>query len=195
MTQLPPPTVALRMLLAAAGVGVAAAAWQWLDIKLLAYLSGLAAPFCMLCAGAVWSLRDKAEDRLVPDGDDRAAIARAQRVVASLQQRFLPRAAWTAVAAVLAGGPATSQQLVGTVWQWSVLCAGLAVSEAAYSYLLASSWDQQLRAERVARADAALRDRERMEVLRAAYPDLDPQASIQSWTRGDATLAPAPSAH
>ncbi len=195
MSSLPRPTALLRLLLALTGLGLAAAAWQWLDIKLIAYLSGLAAPFCMLCAGAVWALRDKAEDRLLPDTDDRAAIARAQKVVAGLQQRFLPRAAWTAVAAVLAGGPATSHQLVGTVWQWSVFCAGLAVSEAAYSYLLASSWDRQLRAERAARADAALRDRERLELLRAAFPDRDAQAEIQPWARSDSTLVPTPSTH
>lgn len=138
------PRTATRVFLLLVAVGIAHFSWQHLPVKLLAYLAGLAGPFCLLCAGVIWSLREKADEAL--SGDDLpperfAACRNASRLV---RRRMAVKAAYVVVCALLAIGPAVSNQLVGPVWQWMVFASVIGVAEAAYSYVIANSWEEEL---------------------------------------------------
>ena len=139
------PRPLTRFVLWGIGLGVAALAWAFLDFKLLAYVSGLAMPFCMVCATAAWAMRDKADE--IFDGESLSAHAfkAARKTASRMRQRGMRRAALVAVYALIAGSPAISSQLSSAIWQWMVLLAGIAVTESIYSYLLVNSWDEQLR--------------------------------------------------
>jgi hypothetical protein len=132
-------------------VGGATAGWvafARLPIGLMAWASGLAGPFCLLCATAVWSLRDKADAALAAD----QLVARDYRLQRNaahrLRSRFLSRSVWLALCAIAAAGPALASQLAHAVWQWMTVAAGAATGEAAYGFLLAHAWNEQLRLAR-----------------------------------------------
>lgn len=139
------PRPLTRIVLLSIGLGSAALAWTFLDFKLLAYVSGLAMPFCMVCATAAWSMRDKADDVFDGEDLDAQAFKAARKAAAHMRQRGMYRAAWVAIYALIAGSPAISSQLSSTVWQWMVYLSGAAVAESIYAYLLVNSWDEQLR--------------------------------------------------
>lgn len=191
------PTPLLRLLLLAAGAALGGGAW-WafsaghIDAGVVAYLSGQAVPLCMVAAAAVWALRDKAEDRLTPDAGDSDAAERARRVIASLQGRFAPRAVWAALLGVAAGAPAVAHQLAGQVWAPALVLAGAAVGEAAYSYLLAIDWDQQLREAQAQRRRLAARTAEVEAAMRRLAESLPPSppANSPNWQPARAELQP-----
>jgi hypothetical protein len=189
------PTRLVRLALLALGALVGAALWKWATFDLVTYLSGAVAPFCMLCAGAVWALRDKAEDRLVPTSGDSAEVARAFRVVNELRRQFAPLAVRTAVLALVAAGPAMSAQLAKVIWEWSVYAAVIAAAEASFAYLLASAWDERLRAEREKRTVDGLREAERIQLLQRLYPSQGPEGEIGDWRPSQQPLVGAESRH
>ena len=140
------PSQVTRALLWVIGIGLSWVAWRLLDASLLAYISGLALPLCMVIASAVWALRDKADSTLDGDHLDASTYERARRLAADVRARSLRYAALAAFCGVLAAGPSISLQLTKVVWEWSVYVAGLGVGQAIYCYLLAANWDDQLRA-------------------------------------------------
>lgn len=148
----PRPMTRLVMLCVAVSLGELM--WRFLSIELLAYASGISAPFCLLCASAVWSMRDKSNDALSGDHLNSSAFARARAAAAALRSKILLRAALVALCALFALGPAVSNQLIGPIWHWMVLLGALGVSEAAYAYLIAAAWEDEL---------FALRDRQLQE--------------------------------
>lgn len=139
------PSPLVLALLWASGFGLSWAAWRFLDASLLAYLSGLALPFCMVLASAVWALRDKADGTLDGEHLDASAYHQARLAAAKVRARSVRYAALTAFCGVLAAGPSISMQLSKVVWEWSVYIAGIGVGEAVFCYLLAAGWDDQLR--------------------------------------------------
>jgi hypothetical protein len=139
-------TLPVLMLL---GLATAQAVWLAFDsVKILAWLSGLASPFCMLCATAVWAMRDKAELAFTSDSLNSAEYLRAQNIENNLRHRSTLLAAQTAFSALIAATPAMSNQLIGPVWQIMVLGCGCAVAFAIYAYLISSFWEYQIRAQR-----------------------------------------------
>jgi hypothetical protein len=124
------------------------AAWSYLTLPLLAYVSGVAASFCILSAGAIWGMRDKAD--MAQDGDHLNAqeFKRARDLSREVRLRSTWRAAFVAICALAAASPAISQQFTEAVWQWMMIAAGVGVGEAAYGFMLANEWEEQLRAKR-----------------------------------------------
>lgn len=140
------PSPVVRALLWVSGLCLSWVAWRFLDAGLLAYLSGLALPLCMVLASAVWALRDKADGTLDGEHLDASAYQLARRAAALVRARSVRYAAWAAFCGILAAGPSVSMQLSKMVWEWSVYVAGVGVGEAVFCYLLAAAWDDQLRA-------------------------------------------------
>lgn len=131
----------LVIILAVAGEIV----WRLLPVPLMAYLSGVSASFCLLCAGAIWGMRDKAD--MLKDAEHLtvAELKGACAVSKDVRRRSTWRSAYAAFAALVAAGPAISQQFSSAVWEWMMIAGGVAIAEAAYSFLLANAWEEQLR--------------------------------------------------
>lgn len=133
----------------ALGLGLAQLLWIYVDsVKVLAWLSGLTAPFCMLCATAVWAMRDKADLAFLNESITAEEYLKASSLERTLRRRSTYLAARTCIAALFAAMPAISNQLIGPVWQAMVLAGGGAVGFAVHAYLVADHWDHQLRAHR-----------------------------------------------
>lgn len=133
--------IALVIILAVVGEVV----WRLLPVPLLAYLAGVSASFCLLCAGAIWGMRDKAD--MLKDAEHLtvAELKRACAVSRDIRRRSTWRSAYAALAGLVAAGPAISQQFSSVVWEWMVIAGGIAVAEAVYAFLLANAWEEQLR--------------------------------------------------
>lgn len=153
------PRPVTRLALLVVGVVLAQVAWWILGKSLLGYVAGIAGPFCVLCATAVWGMRDKADDTLGGSVTSPEQFQRERRAARAVRARSTARAAWAALCGLLAASPAVSLQMTGDIWHWMVLAAGAGTAEAAYSYLIAMSWEDQL---------IALKDEKRLEELRTA---------------------------
>ncbi|MDB5820415.1 MAG: hypothetical protein JWQ11_4055 [Rhizobacter sp.] len=145
IAELARPRRATHALLLLGGTAIGFLAFDRLTIGLMAWASGLAGPYCLLCATAVWSLRDKADSALAADHLDVQAYRQRREAARRLRARFLSRAAGLALCALAAASPAFASQLAHAVWQWMMVAAGAAVGEAAYGFLLAHAWNEQLR--------------------------------------------------
>lgn len=136
-------------LLVAMGAGLGQLVWTTFDsVKAIAWLAGLASPFCILCATAVWAMRDKMDLAFMLETLGADAYRAAFELETSLRRRSTWLAAKTCLASLLAAAPAISNQLIGPIWQPMVILGGGAIGYAASAYLVADYWDHQLRAQR-----------------------------------------------
>lgn len=160
------PRVVTLPVLLLVGVGAGQLAWIFIDsVKILAWASGMLVPFCMICATAVWAMRDRLDDAI----DTEQMSAQAYEAFAALVTQHRSKstwwAAWSAAMALLASMPAVSNQLIGPIWHWMVLCTGGAVLGAIYAYMLSSHWELQVRVFRSRQRLDGKRHRERQELL------------------------------
>ena len=160
------PRVVTFPILISLGLGLAQLAWHFIDsVKILAWASGMISPFCMLCATAVWAMRDRideaADTELMSSSEYQQfeALANKHRTKSTLW------AAATAVMALLASGPAVSNQLIGPIWHGMVLLSGAAIGCAIYAYLLANYWETQIRAYKSRQKLAKKQQHEREQLL------------------------------
>lgn len=125
-------------------LGIGQAAWSFLDVKLLAFVSGQAVAVCTMCLAAVWSFREKATDVLgdIDLGSD--DMVNAQKYAKALGAGTIRRSVWVGFCALLAGGPAAASQLAGYVMQWMVLLSTAAVAEALYALWITSHLGAQV---------------------------------------------------
>lgn len=188
------PRPLLRLFLLAAGVAVAQVAWAFLDIKLLAYLAGMAAPACMLCLAAVWSIRKAADDHFDGLEADAASFARFREAAQDVHRRAMYLAAQVAVGVVVASGPAIAHQLTAAVWQWMVLLSGASVGHCAYGYLIAAEWERQLREFKDGWTLQKKRDEART-VLLARIGNVETQLGPFGWSKSDDLLIPPADRH
>ncbi len=62
-TWLAVPRVVTLPILVLAGLGGGQLLWLYIDsVKVLAWASGMATPFCMMCATVVWAMRDRLDE-------------------------------------------------------------------------------------------------------------------------------------
>ncbi len=159
-----PSPVTLPVLLGV-GVGLGHLLWLYVDsVKILAWISGVATPFCMMCTAAVWAMRDQIDGTLDVDGMTAREYQQLLDLNATQRFRSMLLAALTAMMALVASFPAISNQLVGPIWQWTVLAGGGAVSFSVYAYLIANYWEQQIRAYRSKRLLESKRAKEQQEL-------------------------------
>jgi hypothetical protein len=171
------PRPITRLVLLSVGIFISWLAWTFLPIKLLAYSSGIIAPYCLLIAGAVWSMRDKADSAFDGEALTSDEYRRSRKAASALRKRSMALAMWTAFLALLAGSAAISEQVSGTIWLWMVVGAGVASAEASYSYLLAYQWEEQLR---------SIYERKRLSLLRRSEIDsLKGRASVSDVLHSD----------
>ncbi len=171
-------------------------AWEFLPVPLLAYVSGVAASFCLLSAGAIWAMRDKAD--MIQDGDHLGAKAfqQAQRVAVTLRRRSTWRAALVAGCALAAASPAVSQQFASAIWQWMAIVGGVGVGEAAYSFLLANAWEEGLRAKRDEAVYRAKEQAERASLIeRLQISSVQNTVGVSDWSQSAETLDVTPKPH
>lgn len=147
-TELITPRPITRLALAGIGLAAAQALWIVLPLKLLSAVSGVAASFALLCAGGVWAMRDKADTALLGDHLNADDYGKAHRTATELRARSTWRAAFVGMCALVAALPVISIELADAAWHWMVLICGVGVSEAAYSFLVANAWEEQLRLKR-----------------------------------------------
>lgn len=141
------PRVITLPILVCLGVALAQLVWCYVDsVKIHAWLSGLAAPFCIMCATTVWGMREKLDELIDTDLLDGNAFERYVELTNSHRNKSTFWASLSALMGLIASGPALSNQFIGPVWQWMVLPAGGAVFVAIYAYLLANYWELQMRA-------------------------------------------------
>ena len=176
------PRPLTRFCLWVLAAALAAAAWQWLPSKLIAYFSGVLAPFCLLCASAVWSMRDKLDEAVDGEHMDAATYRNTVAHANKERRRFMRRAAWTAICALVAGSAALSWQVVGAMWHWMVLAGGIAIAEAAYSYLLANSWEEQVRAFRARKILSSKHVAEKQALLDRIEQSRSDETTSGGWT-------------
>lgn len=165
------PRVVTFPILFSLGLGLAQLAWHFIDsVKILAWASGMVSPFCMLCATAVWAMRDRIDDAVDTELMSSSEYQQFESLVSKHRNRSTLWAAATAVMALLASGPAVSNQLIGPIWHGMVLISGAAIGCAIYAYLLANYWETQIRAYKSRQRIVEKQRREReqlMEEIRA----------------------------
>lgn len=160
------PRVVTFPLLISLGLGLAQLAWHFVDsVKILAWASGMVSPFCMLCATAVWAMRDRIDDAVDTEVMSSSEYQQFEGLVSKHRSRSTSWAAATAVMALLASGPAVSNQLIGPIWHGMVLLSGAAVGCAIYAYLLANYWEAQIRTYKSRQRLAEKQRREREQLL------------------------------
>lgn len=182
------PRPIIRLALLASGAAIAQLAWAFLDMKLLAYVAGLAAPACMLCLSAVWSIRGAADNQLDATDSDSETFARFQLEAQSVRRKAMYLAVQVGFCVVLAAGPAISQQLTATVWQWMVLVSGIAVGNCAYAFLIATSWERQLREFKSAWTLRRMRNAERNSLLTRMTAPASGSNVTHGWAKPEAKL-------
>lgn len=185
------PRQLTRMLLLAVGFAMSAAAWHFFPKGILVYGSGITSSFCLLVAGAVWALRDRLDDVLEDVQCTAAEYALLMENASRQRRRFVRRAGRVAICALVAASAAVSDQLTKTVWHWMVLGGGLAVGEAVYSYMLANSWDEQIRAMRSKKQFEARRKAEIDQLVeRLSKPAATPSQPADDWAHSDSWSRP-----
>lgn len=159
------PRRVTRVLLLCICVVAAQLAWEFLPVKLLAYIAGVAGPFCLLCAGAVWSIRDKADGALSGDGLPVSKFKAYREAARVVRARVFLKSSYVAVCALFAVSPAISNQLAGPIWHWMLICSGIGVAEAAYGYLTAHAWEEELIDLKERHLESAKADAERQQLI------------------------------
>lgn len=140
-----PRSITLPILLCI-GAGVGWGLWKYVEsVKILAWLSGIASPFCTMCATVIWAMRDKLEDAVNIEEMSANVYERFDGINESHRNRSTFMASLVALMSLVAALPAISNQLLGPVWEFTVITAGMAVTTSIYGYLLANYWDLQIR--------------------------------------------------
>lgn len=128
------------------GALVGWAFWSFVDsVKILAWLSGLASPFCTMCATVIWAMRDKLEDAVETEEMSAETYERFDGMNESHRNRSTAMASFVALMSLVAAAPAISFQLMGPIWEGTVIAAGMAVTTSIFGYQTANYWDLQIR--------------------------------------------------
>jgi hypothetical protein len=118
------------------------------SLRFLSFIFGFATPFCMTCAAFVWAMRDKAGNFLINDQLSSEQYRVARRQEDAVHRRSMALATATAFAGLFSSFPTLSKELLDAIWQWMVIGSSMSVAFSVYAYLLAYSWDRELRTYR-----------------------------------------------
>lgn len=166
------------------GLGASQLLWHLVDsVKVLSWVSGMATPFCMMCATVVWAMRDRLDDAFDTDQMTAQEYQRLVELVLQHRSRSTYWAAITGLMTLVSSIPAVSNQLIGPVWHWMVLGTGVSVSGAIYAYLLANFWEQQIRAQRTKKKLESKRANEKKELL-LGLASSNPVNGGMGWVNG-----------
>lgn len=184
-----PRVITLPVLVLLAG-GCGELLWRFVDnVKVLSWVSGMATPFCMMCATVVWAMRDRLTDAF---DTDQMSSKEYQNLVEMVNRHRARSSFWAAFAGLMAlvsSVPAVSNQLIGPVWHWMVIGTSVSVAGAIYAYLLANFWEQQIRAQRTKQKLESKRAIERNELLRGLASS-QPTGAGMGWVDGPDLIDP-----
>lgn len=170
--------------------------WKYLPEKTVAWASGIAAPFCTMCATLVWASREKIDELLDPQAFSSDEYEKLADLINSHRIRSLLWASATMLFALMASVPAIAFQFELEIHKIMALSSGAAVGASIYSYLLANSWDEQARKFKTKRILLAMRrielDELNKEVEHSAVLDDELLLDIgNGWKQGP-TIGPQP---
>lgn len=131
--------------------------WKFLPEKIIAWASGIATPFCTMCATLVWASREKIDALLDPQALTSSEYEHLTSLSESHRIRSLIWASSAMLFALIASIPAIAFQFDLSINKFMVIASGAAVGSSIYSYLLANSWDAQARRFKAKRVFAAMR--------------------------------------
>ena len=178
-----PRAITLPVLIAL-GVGCSHLLWQFVDnVKVLAWMAGMATPFCMMCATVVWAMRDRLDDAFDTEQMSSQAYKQLVYLVTQHRSRSTNWAIFTGLMAMVSSIPTVSNQLIGPIWHWMILGTGCAVSISIYAYLLANYWDHQVRTYRNKQKLETKKRAEKEELLMSLNPS-QPLKSKTGWVDG-----------
>lgn len=144
---------------------LAEALFRLLTKEALGYISSVAGALCLMCATAVWSMRDKLDDKINGEHSSAKEFQDLRRLSAKLRRQAMSRSVRVAICAILAASPTLSFTVTKEIWHWMVLLAGVATAEAIYGYMVANLWEEQLIAYRDRLVLASKRAGERSALL------------------------------
>lgn len=190
-TWLAVPRVVTLPILVLAGLGGGQLLWLYVDsVKVLAWASGMATPFCMMCATVVWAMRDRLDEAFDTEQMTSQEYQRLVDLVLMHRSRSTQWSAATGLMALISSMPAVSNQLIGPVWHWMVLSTGAAVAISVHAYLLANYWDHQVRAFRNKQRLDHKKSVERRALLESLSLGKTQKSSV-GWTDGPDLEAPS----
>lgn len=135
----------LLLLLIALGAAIGVLLWRNLPVTILAWISGLVSTFCMVCATAIWGMRDKAGLLTSVEGINSVQLKKRIQNEKTVLSRSAGLAVIVCICSLVASMSAISHQFGGAVKEWMAIVGGIACGISVFSYLVASQWDQQLR--------------------------------------------------
>lgn len=141
-------------------------------------------PFCMICATAIWAMRNRMDDLVDTEAMTSEVYARFQQLSAQQRSRSTRWASATAVMALCASSPAVSIQLAEAVWHWMLLLAGCAVAVSIYGYMVANYWERQIWAYRSQQKLQRKRAQEREALANVLRTSTKPIDGRMDWTDG-----------
>jgi hypothetical protein len=169
-----------------AGMGCGHLLWLQIDnVKILSWVSGMVTPFCMVCATAVWAMRDRIDDAFDVDHMSAQEYEKAVTLGNQHRRRSTFWAGTSAFMALLSSMPAVSNQLIGPVWHWMLLALGGAVGTSVYAYQLANHWEQQIRAYKSKQRLQLKTKQEKQDLLDALRSSSGPNFG-PGWVQGPA---------
>lgn len=139
------PRIITLVFLILCGIAIGWISWSVFPTKTIAWLSGMAAPFCTMCATIVWGSRGKLDDLIDLDSFNSDEYIKFSELNSEYRTRAMKWTALTLLYALLSAMPAIVEQMGADMLQFMPLISGAAVGASIYSYLLANSWDSQVR--------------------------------------------------
>lgn len=119
--------------------------WEFFPQTSIAWASGIFAPFCTMCATLVWASREKIDDLIDPQSLSFEECERIVELSHEHRARVFLCAPVTMIYALASAVPGIALQFGMEISMPMAVVAGGAVGAAIYSYLLANSWDEQIR--------------------------------------------------
>lgn len=119
--------------------------WEFFPQASIAWASGVFAPFCTMCATLVWASREKVDDLIDPQNLSSEECERIFELSQEHRGRVFICAPITMIYALISAAPGIALQFGIQISMPMSVIAGGAVGAAIYSYLLANSWDEQIR--------------------------------------------------
>jgi hypothetical protein len=169
---------------------LAEALFRLLTKEALGYISSVAGALCLMCATAVWSMRDKLDDKINGEHSSAKEFQDLRRLSAKLRRQAMGRSVRVAICAILAASPTLSFTVTKEIWHWMVLLAGVATAEAIYGYMVANLWEEQLIAYRDRLVLASKRAGERSALLAKMTAAKFTSPSARPSTSASPTLLP-----
>jgi len=178
------------LVLVITGLSTGLLLWHFVDsVKVLSWISGMATPFCMMCATVVWAMRERLDEAFDTD----QMTSREYKQLVNLSSKHRARSThWSAVTGLMAlvsSTPAVSNQLIGPVWSWMIVATGCAVAISIYAYLLANYWDHQMREYKIKQKIEGKRQAEQKELLEGLNQS-QPLKSGTGWVEGPDLIDP-----